>query len=30
LKILWEKETVEYMKSLKCPIEGNQERLLFD
>jgi len=30
LKILWEKETVEYMKSLKCPIEGNQERSWFD
>jgi len=30
LKILWEKDTIEYMKSLKCPIEGNPNRTWFN
>lgn len=30
LKIFWEKETIEYMKSLKCPNEEQPDRTWFD
>ena len=30
LKILWEKQTINYMKSLKCPTPDNPERTWFD
>jgi hypothetical protein len=30
LKILWEKDSIAYMKSLPCPIDGNPNRTWFD
>ena len=30
LKIWWEKESQEYLKSLSCPIEGNPSRTWYD